>query len=347
MVLVQANLKVKVLFGITILFIVQAGSGETSAAATHDTSVIKNSEKLEQGAEVRAKSPKNSKKEFIANHLAEIKAYCKGKNDVVASLMGRNVYCLQGSIRKLKNIEQNNKMGRRKYSVAYINSPGGDIDWAIEIGKEFHDNAAYVIVDQHCHSSCANYLIPSARRLYITNRTAITMHGSLPRVISKFVGIRFKNEMREALAGKKNTDLQALRAEQESAFDEYFELNVLREINFFRYIGKNEAYITRYQEIRRTLEKRKNYKCDPEKGLYLVVGPEYLKEFRIRTIREWFPVEKSEYAELLPNSVKNNSLIYDFDEHPFWLSGKGLVSPQYCLDAKNSELPPASESSTQ
>jgi hypothetical protein len=38
-----------------------------------------------------------------------------------------------------------------------------------------------VVIDGPCLSSCANYLVPVARQLYLTRRAVIAMHGSVPR----------------------------------------------------------------------------------------------------------------------------------------------------------------------
>lgn len=279
------------------------------------------------------------KTEFIDQNIDKIAVACRGKFNIVINVTGENILCLHGSIRETDkdnitgfsgtDIMPNSEM---TFRTAYVRSSGGDAEAAIKIGKRINQNRALLIVDKHCHSSCGNYLIPSAYRLYMTDDTVISMHGSLPRSFSDFLGVRVRARMRKLSAeGLTPPSRREMAREFSDKYTEYVDTTLMSEIKFFANLAKDEAYVTRFKEVKRMLNYRPNYHCAPDKGLYIIVGTNYLKEFNIKTVREWFPEDKSDYVDLLPRSRENYSFVFDFDEHPFWLSGKGLVSPVQCV----------------
>jgi hypothetical protein len=284
------------------------------------------------------------RKVFIDKNLAEIQTKCRYKFNELIRVKGNNILCIDGKIIAKKENAKNNKPSPAtasnsagkpgKYQIAYVYSPGGDIKAAMEIGLDIHRNRAILIVDKHCHSACGNYLIPAARRIYMTDNTVISQHGSLPRSLWDYSRIRMRAKYKgEKKLDIKDIDFKALMAtvrETTRGYAAHAKQHFLPEFEYFISILSDEAYITRFREIRRTLAKRKNYNCAPKKGLTLIIGPEYLKEFRIKTIREWFPENKADYVKLLEKTSINYSLIYDFDDDPFWLSGSGLVKPGSC-----------------
>jgi hypothetical protein len=283
------------------------------------------------------------RKVFIDKNLGEIQTKCRYKFNELIRVKGNNILCIDGKITAKKETAKNNSdplataanTGEKagKYQIAYVYSPGGDIKAAIEIGLDIHRNRAILIVDKHCHSSCGNYLIPAARRIYMTDNTVISQHGSLPRSMAEYSRNRLNAQFKGDKKNIKDLDRQALAQTIDKivfGYAEYVEKHFLPEVEFFTSILADEAYITRFREIRRTLAKRQNYLCAPKKGLTLIIGPEYLKEFRIKTIREWFPENKADYVKLLEKTSINHSLIYDFDDDPFWLSGSGMVKPGSC-----------------
>ena len=276
-----------------------------------------------------------NKTEFIERHLPDIKRNCFEQSNTVVRIADRNVLCLFGRISATAEApkEQHPHTTNRSYSIAYVRSPGGAGQEAMAIGKELFDNAAYLIVDGPCHSSCGNYLIPAARRLYMTDGSIISMHGSLTRNRYKFARLKIdaSTEAGQKPSNTAPSEEFRLRILRElDRFDQYVTDSVVPELEYFVSIKTDEAYVTRFYEVRRTLDKRESYRCKPDQGLYLIVGPRYLKEFGIRTIREWFPEDLQTYVRLMPNTKDKYSFIFDFDDHPFWHSSLGAMTPATC-----------------
>ena len=202
----------------------------------------------------------------------------------------------------------------------------------MKLGVEISKNGAYLIVDERCYSSCANYLVPASKKLYMSKNSVILMHGSPTRNkhIYTYSVLRSKSITEENFSDNLEIYYDTLEA-----YKDYEKKTIIPEVEFFSSIDTDEAYVTRFHEISRTLRKRKNYLCKPGKGLGFIVGPEYLKEFDIEVTRTWFPKYTSEYANLLSELTNRYSLIFDFGEHPFWLSDRGSVTPLECYTSSH------------
>lgn len=272
---------------------------------------------------------------FILENELKIQHACNQRKGVI-KINDTSILCFDGYIEKthLEPVIT----GKEPFSIAYINSGGGDVLAAMTLGRKIHNNDAYLIIDKNCHSSCSNYLIPAAKKLYITDNTVITMHGNPPRNKLGFIGsvLRAEGIKREDVV--KDMSILFDRLNNKKDYQKHVKEFVLVEVKYFSYIGINEAYVTRFNEIKRTLKVRKNYVCNPPKGLFLIIGPEYLNEFYISVVRPWFPHDKSKYVELLSGYEDNYSLLFDFEEDPFWLSGRGLVSKQDCYIKAEEQL---------
>ncbi len=269
---------------------------------------------------------------FIQENLNEIVSECKNRKDIIIRLRDVDILCYHGVISRNEEIEIYN----RDYSIAYINSSGGDIKFSFELGREIFRNGTHAVIDGHCHSSCANYLLPATHKIYITNNTVISMHTSLPRTRDDFVRVRFPEEyqsIRERIRTEgPNPEVLSRYIELTDRYDHFYNEIVIAESLFFKSINTDIAYTYRYREIYRTLQRRENYNCKPRAGLHLLIGPDFLQEFKIQTIRSWFPDDRAEYVNLLPHSSANNALIYDFEEHPFWLPENGLMISRECAN---------------
>lgn len=66
----------------------------------------------------------------------------------------------------------------RHLSGLSINSEGGDVGAALEIGKLVQDQRLEVEVRNWCMSSCANYVFPSGTRKRIVEGAVVAWHGS-------------------------------------------------------------------------------------------------------------------------------------------------------------------------
>ncbi len=279
--------------------------------------------------------------DFVLENAEEIVGRCRGTHDEIVMHQGVRVLCYHGIVRATPGVAEYN----RGYSIAYLNSPGGDIAHSMTLGREIFRNGAYAIVDQHCHSACGSYLLPSAKRLYITNNTVMSMHTATPRTPNDFVLSRFANELRDIMSGGQtgegDVDIGERIIPLINEYDSFYREFVIGEMDFFKLIARDVAFAQRYREIFRTLSRRRGYSCKPQAGLHFIIGPEYLDEFNLKTIRAWFPDQRSEFVELMQNTAETDALIYDFDDHPFWIPGMGLVSPQSCLAglATNADAP--------
>ena len=269
--------------------------------------------------------------EFVIRFSQEIRSACWNKRDKIITFEERNVLCHHGEIKKLEDEDYLH----RKYSIAYINSPGGDISHAMTLGRELFRNGTYAVIDQHCHSACGSYLLAGPKRILVTEGTVMSMHTATPRTPIDFVFMKYPTQVREAVdAARSRTSDQGTKDLISFFFeyDEFYEEFVLREMNFFKVISRDVAYTQRYREVVRTLSRRKNDLCKPKSRVTLIIGPEYLNEFKIKTIKAWFPSNREDFLELIPNTAKTDALVFDFDDHPFWLPDEGLLSPSDCWD---------------
>ena len=271
---------------------------------------------------------------FIEENIGQIRIECTDRRDEIVSLRGVTILCYHGIIYKTSSITEY----KRKYSIVYLNSPGGDIAHSFVLGREIFGNGAYALIDEQCHSACGSYLIPSPKRIYIADKTVMSMHTSTPRTAKDFIFMRYPKEVKDLKENIRSSSgilnetdsIVALISE----YDRFFQDFVMEEMKYFNYIARDVAFSQRYREVFRTLSRRDPYGCGPQAGLHLIIGPKYLEEFDIRVIRAWFPTDRAEFVALLPNASKTDALIYDFDDHPFWIPGKGLVSSQYCMGSE-------------
>lgn len=60
-----------------------------------------------------------------------------------------------------------------------VTSGGGDVNSALSIADLLAPLRAEIVVRRECHSSCANYLLPVARRITLEPDSWIILHGSI------------------------------------------------------------------------------------------------------------------------------------------------------------------------
>lgn len=304
--------------------------GSCSQALSQETSELPSADgqpETHANAGHNTKAKFDKKLQFIVKNEPKIRQSCEQKKEVI-KINDVSIFCFSGLIEKTDAelaIDE-----KETFSIAYVNSRGGDVVAAMKLGRKIHNNDAYLIVDGRCDSSCSNYLVPAAKEVYITDNTVITMHGHPPRHKWEFAAsvLKAKGISKEDVLKDPSIFFDQINKRED--YEKYKDEIIMAEVKYFLYIGVNEAYVTRFHEVIRTLKFRKNYLCNPPKGLYLIIGPEYLDEFYVSVIRPWFPSDKSEYLEFLSYGLDDYSLLFDFEEDPFWLSGRGLVSKQDC-----------------
>lgn len=236
--------------------------------------------------------------------------------------------CLSGAITEdsvaaLNAIEQ-------PWRILVTNSQGGDLRAGIEIGRILNSNMAALVVDTICLSSCANYLVPGSRYLYVAEGSVIALHGSAPKTHQGFAS------MRASALGHSSQDFLAdpnLVYELFDQFEAFRQDFVIPEADFFVETYTDEGYLNRYWEVERTLDHRPNYKCAPTRGLFLIPGPIYLDAFSVDVVDMWWPEDRTELLGPIEPYLDNYSVIADFDEHPIWDAETGLTDPETCETA--------------
>ena len=73
------------------------------------------------------------------------------------------------------------RLGKRKGPIAElrITSGGGDAWVTMQEARELRGRLDLLVVDALCGSSCANYLVPAAKRLRVEPGSYVLLHGSL------------------------------------------------------------------------------------------------------------------------------------------------------------------------
>jgi hypothetical protein len=70
-------------------------------------------------------------------------------------------------------------LGMKEIAELRINSRGGDIPLTLQLGQSLIGRIDVLIVDGLCASSCANYILPTARRLIVEPDSLVVLHGSI------------------------------------------------------------------------------------------------------------------------------------------------------------------------
>lgn len=60
-----------------------------------------------------------------------------------------------------------------------LDSPGGNVDRALDIAAHFEGRGLTMRVVDECNSSCANYFLPLAGRIIVEPEAIVMLHGSL------------------------------------------------------------------------------------------------------------------------------------------------------------------------
>ncbi|RUO76251.1 hypothetical protein [Idiomarina seosinensis] len=64
------------------------------------------------------------------------------------------------------------------FKTLHISSPGGSVEDGIALGKWVWQNDIEVHIDGICASSCANYVLPAAKKVYLSSNSVLLWHGS-------------------------------------------------------------------------------------------------------------------------------------------------------------------------
>lgn len=251
---------------------------------------------------------------------------CRSKGTSVTAGAG-GLICLYGSI---SSATMRTLMEERPLRTIVVDTEGGDTLAAMELGLALRKDRAALVVDGTCFSSCANYLVPAASdRLTVLDGSLIGIHGSPPRdhhrVIDDF--LESKGLSRLDVPNQPNLFQEGART-----YPNHVERQVVPEVRYFAKILVQEAYVTRYAELLRSIRERGIRRCQPKKGTLLIVGPRYLKMFRVGANYIWWPQDRSEIVRRLAKHLKASySIIYDTDEYVGWTQSEGFLPKAGCL----------------
>lgn len=88
-----------------------------------------------------------------------------------------------------------------------VNSSGGDARTALEIGDIIANSRLHIIIEDKCHSSCANYFLPVARRVSLAPNASVILHGSIDEGLlarDSDIGDKLSQERRRELVEIQN-----------------------------------------------------------------------------------------------------------------------------------------------
>lgn len=252
---------------------------------------------------------------------------CKKANMPVSKIDGG--ICFTGVIDEPNTEELLSAINKFPDYTLIINSVGGRVDLAIDIGKAIHLNEMRLLVNGLCFSSCANYLVPAAFKLAVWENSFIIMHGSLPREFFGYYNI-YKSQ---PTGSQTRQDVPDNFDELYDKFPDFLTTEVVEESKYFAQIRQSEQYLHRYWEVLRNLRVYGEAKCIPKTGFELIVGPKYLSEF-VLTNHDfiWWP-DRAEVLETVSKLRGNSVITLDMDLMPSWVPELGVVSQEECLKA--------------
>jgi len=199
---------------------------------------------------------------------------------------------------------------------------------SLRIGRRLFTDKVEIVVDGECSSSCANYLAPLGfRRLHVTEGSFVAIHGVPPRDLWKFI------DAKRVAANKSVEELVAdptLFFSWQEEYPAHVQNIVVPEVEYFASVNVDEAYATRFAEVMRTISMRSNSSCAQNGPALLIVGPQWMRQFRINSRNVWWDEDRRAYIQRLPESVRNHFLVIDGDEYPSWIPGRGFVTAEDC-----------------
>ena len=76
-----------------------------------------------------------------------------------------------------------------------IQSEGGDVSAGIALAKEVHSRNLTVIVRGYCNSSCANYVLPAAKTVFVEPDSVILFHGDAKITLNRLAKLDWIDPM--------------------------------------------------------------------------------------------------------------------------------------------------------
>lgn len=251
---------------------------------------------------------------------------CNAQTEALYSSL--ELICLTGTINKEIGPRIVEAIGNNPEATFVVNSLGGDTLEAIKIARAIEAVDGRVIISGVCHSSCANYIAPSAHQIVVWDASVIMMHGSLPRDFVTFFN-SFPDKPRTSDVNEILNSEAFHRALE--VFPNHIASSVVDETVFFSEITPNEHYLHRYWEIERNIELYAKPECQAKTGFDIVVGPKYVKEFSFRNIQYFWWADKSTVLEAAEFRKRDAVIVLDLDLMPSWVPELGFVKQEECL----------------
>ncbi|TSB04953.1 hypothetical protein [Sphingorhabdus contaminans] len=226
---------------------------------------------------------------------------CSDKSNTT-EITANGVACVSGiiSVESYKIFQR--YKGRIKKVI--VNSNGGDADSAMQIGRRIHKDQAEVEVREKCISSCANYIVPAASTLSVSDGSLIIIHGAIPRGVIEFSQNRKSNRTR---AKNSTVDLHL-------EFSKVRKGILRREQLYFDEISVDDAYVTRYREQVRSILIMKKTKCLSYKEFFLVLDRPYLEEFGIK-VSKWPDASDEELFNVARSRYTHSNIVFGIDSY--------------------------------
>ncbi len=157
-----------------------------------------------------------------------------------------------------------NKIITPEITTVIVQSGGGDVDNALQVGQEIHRRQLNIIVDGRCGSSCANYWFVAAAHKTVREGSWVGFHGNPSSSLPYYNRRKFNQAFLDSL-----TEF----AQQERVF--------------FQALGVDIALVERSSTITVAFDR----------PAYLP-SPEQLACFGVSNLNMWYPSTAAEKAKL-------------------------------------------------
>lgn len=251
---------------------------------------------------------------------------CKAQTQALYS--SEELICFTGTINKEIGPRVVEAIRDNPEAAFVINSLGGDTSQAIKIARAIEAVDRRVIISGVCHSSCANYIAPSAHQIVVWDTSVIMMHGSLPRNFVNFFS-SFPDKPQTSNVNEIINSEAFHRALE--IFPKHVASSVVDETIFFSEITPNEHYLHRYWEIERNVELYAKPECQAKTGFDVVVGPRYVREFSFRNVAYFWWADKRTVLEAAEFRKRDAVIVLDLDLMPSWVPELGFVKQEECF----------------
>jgi len=132
----------------------------------------------------------------------------------------------------------------QQIKLVRIDSPGGDLESALEIAKIIKNHHLNLIVDGKCFSACANYLFPAAAIKTVLPGSLVAIHEKTfwyfdSRRLQKMSFVALNNKSIPLLSKESLTDFEKI-VQKEAAFLQELEINQDLHHSFLRFLENRD-----------------------------------------------------------------------------------------------------------